>query len=197
MNEILDGTGEENRARVDGRNRLFTDSISRSQLEYAILSGDGYNVSTGTMALTTDSESAIGYFKYTGEFTMVINEILVILGASTSGTGLGTITLVKNGTSGTIVSSADPVSAASNRNFSSFNQLQADAYKGAEGYTLTDGDTFAVTTRDASAQVVAFDAAPIVLRKGNSISVKYTPPSGNTSQTVVVAGTVYEEKVTI
>ena len=158
MIEITDGSGKEYRAKVDERKRLFTDSISRSQLEYAILEGNGYNVSTGSMTLTTAGNSAIGYFKYTGEYAIVIKEILVILGASTGGTG-----------NGTIVSNAVPVSAASNRDFSSFTQLPAIAYKGAEGNTFTDGDTFAITGRDGSAQIVSFDAAPIVLRKGNSI----------------------------
>lgn len=197
MIEITDGSGKEYRAKVDERKRLFTDSISRSQLEYAILDGNGYNVSTGSMLLTSGSPSAVAYFKYTGEFALVIKEILIILGASTGGTGNGTIILLKNPTTGTIITKAVDVSAASNRDFGSFTQLPAIAYKGAEGDTLTDGETFAVTTRDGSNQVVAFDAAPIVLRKGNSIGVKYTPPSGNTSQNVVIAGTVYEEKVTI
>lgn len=197
MNEILDGTGDDNRARVDSRNRLFTDSISRSQLEYAILVGDGYNVSTGSITLTTDSESAVGYFKYNGNDTLVIKEILVIIGDSTGGSGSSLITLVKNPDSGTIVSNAVNVSAASNRNFASFNQLEADAYKGAEGDTLLNGETFAVTSRGVSSEVVAFDAAPIVLKRGNSIGVKFTPPSGSTSQNIVVAGTIYVERVDI
>lgn len=191
--EIIDGTGEELRARVNSKNRLLTDSVSRSQLEYAVLTGNAYNVSTGSMTLTSDSNSAVGYFKYTGKNTLIIKEILVILGDSTGGSGSGTISLIKNASTGTIIDNALAVSSASNRNFSSSTLLQADAYKGAEGYTLTDGSTFAVTTRNQTAQIVAFDAAPIVLRKGNSIGVKYTPPSGNTSQTVVVAGTVFEE----
>ena len=74
---IIDGSGDEYRAKVDNRHRLFTDAISRSQLEYAVLTGNGYNVSTGNIALTTDGESALGYFKYTGENTVVIKEILV------------------------------------------------------------------------------------------------------------------------
>lgn len=195
--EIIDGSGDEFRAKVDSRNRLFSDSISRSQLEYAVLTGNGYNVSTGTMSLTTDGESALGYFKYSGSDTVIIKEILVILGDSTSGTGNGVITLLKNPTSGTIVDNAVPVASATNRDFGSSTALEATAYKGAEGYTFTDGDTFAVTSRSGAAQVVAFDAAPIVLRKGNSIGVKYTPPSGNTSQSVVVAGTIYVETVNI
>ena len=196
--EILDGTGNEYQAKVDDRNRLWSDSISRSQLEYAILKGRGFNVSTGGMTLTSDGASAVGWFKYTGSNIIVISEILVILGTSTGGSGSGTITILKNPTTGTIIDNAVPVASASNRDFSSSTLLSATAYKGAEGYTFTDGTTFSVTTRDASfSGVVAFDAAPIVLRKGNSIGIKFQPASSNTSQTITVAGTVFEETVDI
>lgn len=196
--ELLDGTGEGFRAKVDGRGRLFSDSIAREQVEYAILTGNGYNVSTGGITLTTDNESGIGWFQYNGNDILVIKEILVILGASTGGSGSGVITLLKNPDGGTVISNAVPVAAASNRDFSSSVQLNANAYKGAEGNTLTGGETFAVTTRDAGfSGVVAFDAASIVLRRGNSIGVKFDPATGNTSQTVTVAGTIYIEKVKI
>lgn len=191
--QIEDGTGNEYRAEVSANNRLFTDSVTRPQLEYACITGNAYNVSTGAMTLTTAGTSAVGYFKYTGDYTLIIKEILVILGASTGGTGNGTITLLKNPTSGTIVSNALPVASATNRDFSSANVMNATAYKGAEGYTFTDGSTFAVTSRDSTAQIITFDAAPIILKRGNSIGVNYTPPSGNTSQSVIVAGTVFEE----
>lgn len=194
--QIEDGAGNEYRAEVSAKNRLFTDSVSRSQLEYACLVGNAYNISTGSITLTSDSQSAVGYFKYTGDNTIVIKEILIILGDS-NGTGNGLITLVKNPSQGTIVSNAVPVNAASNRDFSSANLLNADAFKGVEGDTLTDGATFAVTSRNATAQIVAFDAAPIVLKRGNSIGILYTPPSGNTSQSVIVAGTVFEELTNI
>ena len=108
------------------------------------------------------------------------------------------VTLLKNPTTGTVITNAVPVSAASNRDFSSSTQLNALAYKGAEGDTLTNGETFAITTRDASfSGVVSFDAAPIVLRRGNSIGIKFDPAAGNTSQTVTVAGTIYVETVKI
>lgn len=195
---IQDGAGFEYLAKVDSKNRLWSDSISRSQLEFAILDGRGFNVSTGGITLTTDGESAVGYFKYTGKKAIVIKEILVILGASTGGSGVGTITLLKNPTTGTIITNAVNVSAVGNRDFSSSTLLLADAYKGAEGDTFTNGDNFAITSRDASfSGIVAFDAAPIVLRKGNSIGVKFQPAAGNTSQSITIAGTFYEETVNI
>ena len=104
------------------------------------------------------------------------------------------IKILKNPTLGTIITEEKPVSSAENRNFASSKTLDADAFKGEEGDTFTDGVAFAITSRDAVFNdIVAFDAAPIVLEKGNSIGITFTPASGNTSQTVVVAGTVFVE----
>jgi hypothetical protein len=190
--QIIDGSGNGYRAKVDENKRLHTQSVTASQLTLAVLNGDAYNVSTGTMNLTSANESAVGYFKYNGDTPLVISEILVILGASTGGSGSGVIKILSNPTAGTLIDNADPVPTAANRDFGSSKTLDADAYKGAEGYTLTDGDNFAITSRDASFNgVVSFDAAPIVLRKGSSIGITFTPSTGNTSQTVVVAGTVF------
>jgi hypothetical protein len=194
--EIIDGSGGGHRAQVDSDKRLHVNSVSRTQLEQAVLLGVAYNVSSGSMTLTNTSESAIAYLKYNGDEPLVIKEILVILGDS-DGTGNGLIKLIKNPTAGTIVSNALAVSAVINRDFGSPNVLDADIYKGAEGYTLTGGVNFAITSRNQTAQVVSFDAAPIELRKGNSIGVTYTPPTGNTSQSIVVAGTVFIETATV
>lgn len=195
--QIEDGTGNDYRAEVSANNRLFTDSVTRPQLEYACITGNAYNVSTGAITLTSASASAVGYFKYTGDYTMIIKEILVILGDSTGGSGNGTITLLKNPQSGTIITNAVDVATTANRDFSSANIITATAYKGVEGDTFTDGTTFAITSRNETAQIVTFDAAPIILRRGNSIGVKYQPPSGNTSQSIIIAGTVFEELTTI
>lgn len=197
--EIQDGSGSGYRAKVDSKNRLWSDSISRSQLEYAALTSEAYNVSTGSIILTTASESAVGYFTYTGEHTLIIKEMLVILGDSTGGSAAAssTIKIIKNPMNGTVISNAVPVSSASNRDFSSSKQLQGVAYKGAEGDTFTDGDLFALTTRSNEAVTVSFDAAPIILKKGNSIGITFTPVTGNTSQNVVIAGTMYIETTNI
>ena len=192
--QIIDGIGNGYRAQVDSDHRLHVNSVSRLQVEQAVLLSEAYNVSTGTMTLTSANESAVGYFKYNGDQPIVIKEILVILGASTGGSGSGVIKIIKNPTLGTIIDEAKPVSTASNRDFGSSKTLDAEAYKGEEADTLTDGDIFAVTSRDANfSGVVSFDAAPIVLRKGNAIGVTFTPATGNTSQSVVVAGTLFIE----
>lgn len=194
--EIEDGTGSGNRAQVDSDKRLHVNSVSRTQLEQAVLLAEAYNVSTGSISLTTANESGLFYIKYTGSDPLVIKEILIILGDS-DGTGNGLVKIQKNPSDGTIISNAVLPSAVINRDFSSSNELDATIYKGAEGDTINSGQVFAITSRDVFDDPITFDAAPIVLKKGNSLSVSYTPPTGNTSQTVVVAGTFFVETATV
>jgi hypothetical protein len=190
---ILDGTGTRNKAKVDFVNRVHVDSVGRTQIEQAVVNSDAYNLFTGNITLTSDSESAIWFLKYTGDKFLIIKEVLVVIASSTSGSGDAIITLMRNPSGGTIESNASPIAGILNRNFASSNQLSANIYKGAEGYTLTNGDQFASTRRSNFEQPVAFDAATILLEKGNTIGLKYTPPSGNTSQVVIVAATLFEE----
>jgi hypothetical protein len=70
-------------------------------------------------------------------------------------------------------------------------------YKGVEGDTITGGTLFAASGRDVFDAPVVFDAAPIKLSKGNSIAISYTPPTSNTSQTVIVAATIFVETATV
>ena len=197
--QIIDGTGSGNRAKVDSNKRLHTKSVAISQLANAVLESEAYNLSTGSITLTSGNESAVGHITYNGDDPLVIKEIILILNPSTGGSGAGTIKIYKNPTGGTIVTNAVALPTASNRDFSSSKILQADAYKGVEGDTTTGfTETFAQTTRDASfSGVVSFDAAEIVLRKGNSLSITFEPATGNTSQTLVLAGTAYQDSATV
>jgi hypothetical protein len=197
--QIEDGAGTGFRVQVDSDKRLHVNSVSRTQDEQAALLGEAYNLATGSITLTTASESALAYMKYTGTDPFVIKEILMIPGSSTGGIGNAMITVKKNPTAGTIVSGAVDFPSINNRDFSSSKSVAEDAliYKGAEGNTLTGGDIFAVTTRTNFDAPISFDAANIILRKGNSIGVCVTPPTSNTSQTWVIAITGFVEKTTV
>ena len=195
--QIENGVGNGYRAKVDSTFRLHTDAVSRSEREQAVLLGNCFNISTGPVTLTSANASAVFYMCYEGEVPFVIEEILVILGGTTGGAGDALIEILKNPSTGTIVSNAVAVNTNTNRDFSSSNVLSGSFYKGTEADTITNGDTFAKTTRNSFGTVVAFDGAPIVLRKGNSIAIKYTPPAGNTSQTCTVAMTALEEETEV
>jgi hypothetical protein len=197
--EIQDGAGTGSRAKVDSDKRLHVNSVTRTQDEQAALLGVAYNLSTGSVSLTSGSQSCVAYMKYNGDDPFVIKEIIIIPSASTSGTGNASITILRNPTTGTIVNNAVAFTSVNNRDFSSSNTIanDADIFKGAEGDTLTDGDSFAFTTRDNFDIPINFDAANIILRKGNSIGVCITPPTGNTAQTWVVAIVGFVETATV
>lgn len=182
-----------NGAKVDDNKRLHTESVNRTVLTEACFKGEAFNFNTGAITLTTGGESALGYLGYEGNDPFVITEIIFIIGsASGTLTSDGTAKILRNPTGGTIVSGAVPVEIAANRDFSSSVTVSGDMFKGAEGNTLTGGTTFADTTRSSGfTGTINFDAAPIVLRKGNTLGVTWAPPAGNTSQVVKIAATGY------
>ena len=191
---ILDGTGKGYRQKVDSSGRAQVDSVTRTQSQAAILSGDGYNLATGAINLTNANESALFYLKNNEEFPLVIKEIIFIVGASIGGTTTATATIKRNATDGTIVDNAIAIDSESNRNFSSAKLLTADIYKGAQGYTTTGGTTFAASNRSNFSGTINFDADIIVLEKGNSIACSFTPATSNTSQDVNIAITCFLDK---
>ena len=109
--EIQDGIGNGYRAQVDSDHRLHVNSVTRSQDEQAALLGVSYNMSTGSVSLTSGGESCVAYMRYTGEDPFVIKEIILIPGISTNGTGNALIKIIKNPTSGTIIDNAVDFSA--------------------------------------------------------------------------------------
>ena len=194
---IKDGTGGGANAKVNSDNRLHVDSVGRSQIQQASLDGNAYSLSTSTLSLTSDSESATFFLKYNGTNKLVIQTILIILGDSTGGSGDALISVTKNPTTGTIVSTATEAVNINNRNFSSANILNALIYEGQEGATLTDGEGFINTSRSIFNEPIRLDNAPIVLGGSNSIGVKVTPPSGNTNQICTIGVICFEEKADV
>jgi len=186
-----DGTGSGFKAKVDSDKRLHTNTVSRNEVEQSIFLGNGYNINTGLVNITNAGvDNAVWYLKNDGADDVVIQEILIILGTTTGGTGDGTLKVFRNPTAGTIVSGALPVEANVNRNFSSSNQLDVTTYKGATAATFTDGTTFGSTNRSGSA-VINFTSTPFLLKKGNSVGITWAAATSNTAQTVRVATTAF------
>ena len=174
-------------AKVDTNNRLHVLSVSEGFNIEAALKGDNFNINSGTLTLTSANKSAVFYFKNNETKKFVIEDVLVITGSSTGGTGDLAINLIQNPTTGTIIDNATAVTTVANRNFGmTSSTLAADVYKGAEGYTFTNGTVFADTTRNATG-VVEFDADVMVLPRGSSVGVEVTPQPSNTSMAVKVA----------
>ena len=165
------GAGKNYSAEVDVTNKLAVRSITESESVESTDLGNAYNINTGTIGLTSSTESAILYYKHNEDQPIIIEALAVGIGSAGTVTDSSVITLIKNPTAGTIISGATAVDMNQNRNFASSNTLlNSLAYKGAEGNTFTDGDDVGIFYQSAGGRL--FAAINFELRKGNSIGVK-------------------------
>lgn len=185
--------GATNQTAAVKNNRLLVTATSSDESKQAALDGGAFNINTGNITLTNAAKSAVLYFKNNGDVDLIIDTLFYILGTSTGGAGNFFIEVVRNPTTGTIITNAIPVSININRNFGSNNVISGTAYKGATGYTFTDGSD-AIGTLLISPTTLVVAPGSIILKKGSSIGVNMTPATGNTSQVVQFALSVYERQ---
>lgn len=196
MAEIIeDGRGSGSRAKVDIKGNLHTDSTTFSRGERASYEGEAFNVNTGTITLTSASKSAVFYMKNNQEYPMVIDTVFYLIGNSTGGVGDMLISIIRNPTTGTIVSGAVNCEMHGvNRNFGSSNTVETSLiYKGAEANTLTNGVKFIESIFNQSPTRAAIAVGAIIIPKGSSIAVEITPATGNTSLNIQVGLSMFLE----
>lgn len=182
MTEITNGTGNGNKAKVSG-NKLFVYSVTEGQSQHATEDGDAYNLNTGTVGLTNSTASGVMYLKTNETRDFIVEAIAVGIGSAGTVTDSSTVTLVRNPTS---VSFSTDVDMNQNRNFGNSTALVADAYKGAQGATVTGGNNIAQFYVGAGSRLFA----PIGFRltKGDSLAI--TIDSNTTSGTTNVYAAV-------
>lgn len=178
-----------NVALVDSNRRLSVQSINQPESDHACDSGieEKFNINTGDITLTNATATSVLYIKNTGNDPLVITSLIYNLGATTSGTGDVKIDVLRNPTAGDIVTNANAVAvgpaASANQNFGSANTLTGLFYKGATGETAFTDGSVTVTTRSASnTGRIVVTLGAVVLPKGSSLGVNYTPPTSNSSQ---------------
>lgn len=182
---IKNGVGNGNNAFIDANNQVHTFAVTESVIQKAVEDGNAYNINTGTIGLTSATESAVLYFKndeapVNGETGIRIDAIAIGIDDEGTTTGMSTITLMRNPTTGTIVDDATAVDMNENRNFGSSNTLASLAYKGAEGKTFTNGDAIAQFYQQPGTR--GYYTVDFFLPKGSSIGVKIdTDTSGGTT----------------
>lgn len=193
MSEIIeDGKGRGYSAGVDSLNRLAVYGVSETNEVFAAFEGDYYNVNTGTINVTSGNASGLLYIKNTGSSKIIITSLFYILGNSTGGSGDVVVDVYRNPTGGTLISGGTTVSEI-NRDFNSNNTMSATILKGAEGSTLTGGDVIISSILTGNGRV-AIPTGALILSNGNSLAIKLTPQSGNTSQNVQMAFACYTEQ---
>lgn len=185
---IENGVGNANKAFVDKNNQLHGASITRERFQDATIKGNSYNINTGLIGLTTATESAILYFlndedSVNGSSSFIVDAIAVGIDDEGTTTGMTTITIIRNPTTGTIIDTTPvAVDMNQNRNFGSNNTLSTTslAYKGAEGDTLTNGDDIALFLQQPGTR--AYYNLDFEITKGSSIGIKMdTDTSGGTT----------------
>jgi len=182
-----DGTA----AWVDTEHRILANAISETASSKASDDGDAYNINTGDIVLTNASESTVLYVKNNEDRDLIITDVIFLIGNSTGGTGDLLAAIFRNPTAGTTVTNANDTEMKSNKNYGSTNVLLADAYKGAQGETLTDGEISFRSRLNGAAKQYGISTGDIILPKGISIGIKITPQSSNTSTTLEVALACY------
>jgi len=185
---IKDGTGSGRLVKINANNEIKTNAVTTPANQQATLDGRSFNINTGVFTLTNDSDTPIVYFKCTESAGFHVDAIVVGFGTSTGGSATehNLVTLVRNPTAGTIISSTPTdVDINSNRNFGSAATLSSLAYKGATGDTLTGGnDHILVFQPDFGRLYLGIDES---IPNGSSMGIKVTPPTGNTSMDIYCA----------
>lgn len=173
--ELTNGTGTGDKLHIDENHQAHTFCITETEANDAVEQGNGYNLNTGIIALTGTSDSAVFYMKnaetsINGASDVVIDTIVVGINTiSATITEHPIVTIVRNPTAGTIVSNATAIDMKSNNAFGSSNILDSLIYKGADGYTLTDGTDHAIVLCKEGRTTIP--ELNIDLAKGSSIGI--------------------------
>jgi hypothetical protein len=191
MVKIQDGAGHGYEAQVDQTNRLLVRAVTETEVQDAVQTGDGYNVNTGPLSISTDS--ALIYLKNTGTRELVIEALAVGLGVG-SASDIARVTLIRNPTAGNIVTGASGVSMNQNRNFGTNQTLQADVYKGGNAATFTDGDDIALFFQPLNGRL--FADINFQLEPGNSVGINLVPNLSSGSVLCYAAFVLYEKPET-
>lgn len=190
--KVEDGSGDGFSAKVDRLHRLHVDSVTFNRAELEVELGNGFNVNTGIMNLTTANKSGLLYFKNLEDDPVVITALFYLFGDSNVSAGEVLVTVLRNPTTGTVITDAvDAEMAGVNRNFGSNKELNADVYKGGEGKTFTNGDKVLESIFADGPNRYPLNVGDIVLPKGSSIGFDLTPPSGNTSMNTEIGFSLF------
>ena len=182
-------------AKVNSDNTLAVHSITISEAEHASDLGQSYNVNSGLITLTSAAESGVLYFKSNENVNVHIDSIIIILGPSTGGSATDTtqVRLYSNPTTGTLISGATDADTVENRNIGASSTLDALAYKGATGNTITDGTILLESLVSPGSRAV-FNI-DITVPKGKAIAISYEPNDSNTSMKVMAAFSCHVEPI--
>lgn len=185
MTIIRDGTGSGAALKITEDNRS-TALVRAFPLQSAVSkSGESFNANTVAIALTAATESGVYYLRNNDARTIVLSTLFFHSMLSTGGAAgqVGLVTVTRNPTAGTLISAGVAV-PVTNRNFDSAKTIDVTFLVGVEGSTVTDGEFFFTAVHGPTGRSVF--PVDLYLPQGSSIAIRYTPPAGNTAQTIYV-----------
>ena len=188
---IKNGTGDGHTLRVDSQNRAHVHAVTESLSQNASRAGDGYNINTGNITLTSSSPSELLYIENLGDNDLHISTIGFLIGNSTGGSGNVYVGVNKNITGGTLIGSNQP-KINENKNCGSKKTLDVQLYSGVEGRTATGGIEFYSSLIGSAPSSYPINTGDIIIPRGTNISLNVTPPTGNTSMTVQIFLSIIE-----
>lgn len=184
---LTDGTGDGHTAKVTSNNSLKIAGVTLSLMQLATETGDTYNIRSTTIGLTSTGESGILYVKNNENTNLLLESFVVSIKDYVGTDGHPILKIYRNPTGGTVIST-DADGQTINRNYGSNKTLLADTLKGAEGKTFTGEDSLLeVILPSTSASTDRVFNLVVVLQKGSSIGLSYTPPAGVTTVDVSMA----------
>ena len=187
---IIDGTGSGYRAKVDNKNRLVVTAAAEDVKYYITRAGFGFIVSSNPVTLTSDSESAVLYFKTNEDSDILIADLTIKFGPSTGGSGVILGKEYAAPTGGTLLSDANSIYIPNlNDGSSATVDPGTVCYAGDEGKTVTGGVD--IITQIYLPNSVESRQDVFIVKKGNSFAYKITPPTGNTSMTLFISFGIY------
>lgn len=172
---IQDGTGKGYSARIDDEGRIYTRTTNETELEHAVISGRAFNINTEFLPISSSGESALLYVKNNENDPLVIAAWFIGTDfAAGTPTRQGLAQVYVNPTGGTLIASASAITAV-NRLIGSSQTLDADIYKGGDGYTITGQQPTSVLYQTQGSSARVFGTVYLSLPKGSSLAVTYTP----------------------
>jgi hypothetical protein len=176
FNEIIDGTGSSNRAKVNSNNRLETYAVDRSRMaDVSQRNGEAFLLTSDFISLTTTASfNGVMYVKNTDPDKLLFIDKIRICGTGTS-MGYAQTKFVKDPTAGTLISDANaggtvPSNLSSNKSFAGTNYAASG-----DGKTVTDGTQFSQFTIHLPGHTIQEYDGSLILEGGASMAILVKP----------------------
>lgn len=188
--KIGDGTGQGKFAKVGPKNRLHVHSVAEPEAVQSASEGNAYNINTGLISITADA--TLLYFKNNEDKDFVVEAVALGSFEGITHSDDPYITLSRNPTGGDLITDATAVSMNQNRNFGSSKVLDADAYAGKVGGTVTGGNDIAILQVTPGGR--SFYTINFIIPKGNSVAIDLTAnvSSGSANYYAAIIGHLKE-----